>query len=44
MEAINIMIEAEGAMLQYIVLVASIAALLHWIHIYMSDYGYYGVL
>jgi len=40
----NVMIEGEGSMSQYIVLVAYIVALLHWIHIYMSDYGYYGVL
>ena len=44
MEAINVMIEAEGTISQYIVLVASIAVLLHCIHIYMSDYGYYRVL
>jgi len=40
----NGMIEAEGSISQYIVLVASIAALLQWIYIYMSDYGHYGVL
>ena len=40
----SVMIEGEGSMSQYIVLIAYIAALLHWIHSYMLDYGYYGVL
>jgi len=43
-EYTNVMLESKGTMSQYIVLIAYIAALLYWIHIYMSDYGYYGVL
>jgi len=44
MEVTNVMIEMEGAIAQYIVLIAYIVALLHWIHIYMSNYWCYGVL
>ena len=40
----SVMIVAEGTISWYIDWVAYIVALLHWIHIYMSDYGYYGVL
>jgi len=40
----NAMIEGEGSMSQYVVLIAYIVALLHWRHIYMPYYGYYGVL
>ena len=40
----SVMIEGEGSISQYIVLIAYIAALLYWIHSYMLDYGYYGVL
>jgi len=40
----NVMIDDEGTISQYIVLVAYIAALLHCIHIDMPDYWCYGVL